>query len=544
MKKLCLLLLVGLLACTPIPVPPPPPPPDTTAPAAPTGFKATADNGKVKLEWTANTEPDLDQYTLRWGSSATAQNATETILKTAIQFEKTGLTNGTKYYFKLEATDATGNTSSSSNLLAATPIAPDTTAPTLVSSQPILNASAVALNTQVQLTFSKAMNISTVSASSSGLTLGAATWNTGNTVISFVTPALEFDTTYTVALAGKDVAGNNLGGATTLQFSSISAPPSIISSLPSNNSTGVALNSKITLRFSRSMNKTSVETAFSSVPSIACAWLWTDSDQTATCTPSTEFPFLTQYDFALALTAQSAAGIALETPFTSRFTTIQDLVKPALIGFTPTDAQTNVLFSAPITLNFSKAMNRTSVESAFVSQPSIACTWTWVSDSSANCQPNIRLDQRTLYTITLASSATDLVGNTLQTAYGFTFTSGNAPPRVTGFSPSGFGFSSVTAPIVITFSEDMNKTLTETALQVRNNNVLKAGTITWNPECVLFSGQYLNCKQMTYTPSTAYLAGSSITWSVSTSAADYGSGTSLENAVTGGFSTRPVFGNP
>ncbi len=538
MKKLCLLLLVGLLACTPTPTP------DTTAPATPTAFKATASNSKVKLEWTANTEADLANYTLRWGSSATMQNATETILKSATQFEKTGLTNGTSYFFRLEATDTTGNTSSSTAVVSAMPIAPDTTAPTLVSSTPALNATAVALNTQVQLTFSESMNISTVTASSSNLTLGAATWSAGNTVVNFITPALEFDTTYTVALAGKDVAGNNLGGATSLQFSSISAAPTLISSTPANNAVDVALNSKITLRFSRSMNKTSVETAFSSVPAITCTWLWLDNDQTATCTPSTEFGFVTQYDYALALTAQSLSGIALATPFTSRFTTIQDLVKPALIGFTPTDAQSNVLFSAPITLNFSKAMNQTSVQSAFASQPSIACTWTWMTALSASCQPVNRLSQQTPYTITLANSATDLVGNTLQAAYGFGFTAGNAPPRVIGFSPSGFGFSSVTAPIVITFSEDMNKNLTQAALQVRNNNVLKAGTITWNPECVLFSGQFLNCKQMTYTPSTAYLAGSSVTWSISTSAADYGSGSPLENIVNGSFETRPVLGNP
>ncbi len=538
MKKLCLLLLVGLLACTPTPTP------DTTAPATPTAFKATASNSKVKLEWIANTEADLANYTLRWGSSATVQNATETILKNATQFEKTGLTNGTSYFFRLEATDTTGNTSSSTAVVSATPIAPDTTAPTLVSSTPALNATAVALNTQVQLTFSESMNISTVTASSSGLTLGAATWSADNTIVNFVTPALLFDTTYTITLVGKDLAGNDLTGVTTLQFSSLSAAPTVLSSSPTNNAVDVALNSKITLQFSRSMNKATVESAFSSVPVIACTWAWLDSNQTATCTPSSEFPFLTQYDITLASSAQSLSGIALATPFISRFTTVKDLVKPALLSFTPTDAQSNVLFSAPITLNFSKAMNQTSVQSAFASQPSIACTWTWITALSASCQPVNRLSQQSPYTITLANSATDLVGNTLQAAYGFGFTAGNAPPRVIGFSPSGFGFSSVTAPIVITFSEDMNKNLTQAALQVRNNNVLKAGTITWNAECVLFSGEYVNCKQMTYTPSTAYLAGSNITWSVSTSAADYGSGTSLENAVNGSFDTRPVLGNP
>jgi chitodextrinase len=141
MKKIliytCLLAL--LTAC------PPALTPDTIAPNTPSGFKATAGNAKIKLEWNAGSEPDLEKYTLRWGSSAAQQNATQIISKTSTQFEQTGLTNNTTYYFKLEATDSAGNTSSSTAVVSATPIAPDTTAPTLVSSIPIANASNVAL---------------------------------------------------------------------------------------------------------------------------------------------------------------------------------------------------------------------------------------------------------------------------------------------------------------------------------------------------------------------------------------------------------------
>jgi Bacterial Ig-like domain/Fibronectin type III domain len=549
MKRLLtsILLLVTLLACDPTPVPEPPPPSDTTAPAAPLGFKATADNGKVKLEWTANTESDLEKYTLSWGSNATQQNAKETIAKTATQFEKTGLANGTKYYFKLAASDATGNTSSTTNLLSATPTAPDTTAPTLISSVPSLNASVVPLNTQVQLTFSKAMNISTVTTSSSNLTLGAATWNAGNTAVSFVTPSLQNDTTYTILIAGKDVAGNDLGGATTLQFSSVSAPPTVLSTSPTNNAVDIALNSKITLRFSRSMNKTSVETAFSSVPSIACTWTWLDNDQTATCTPGTEFPFATQYDFTLASSAQSAAGVAMVNPLTSRFTTVQDTTKPALTSYTPASPATYATrFDASIVLNFSKPMNQQSVQNAFQSQPNIVCVWTWTTPSSASCQPVTRLDARTTYIITLAINATDLIGNSLQAAYGFTFSVGAAPPKVIAFTPlPRFAFSTfaIGTPISITFSLEMNKPLTEAALQVRVGGAIKTGTITWNSGCAFQPPTtWVNCTQMTFTPTTAYGYSQTVTWKLSTTATENGNVLSIENEVTGSFQTEANIG--
>jgi Bacterial Ig-like domain/Fibronectin type III domain len=538
MKKLLIgFLLATLLACNPTP---PPPPADTTPPATPNGFKVTASNAAVKLVWTANTESDLEQYTLRWGSSAAQQNASETIAKTQTSFDLTGLTNGTQYYFKLEASDKTGNTSSSTNLLSATPIAPDTTAPTLTSSVPALNASAVPLNTQVQLTFSKVMNISTVTASSNNLTLGTSTWSAGNTVVSFVTPALQNQTTYTILIAGKDLAGNNLGGATTLQFSSLPAAPTVTSNLPTNNATDVPINSQISLHFSKPMNKTSLETAFSSLPSIACTWVWTDSDQTATCTPSANLAFLTKYDLSVSSSAQSAAGVGLSSAFTGQFTTVQDTVKPALVDFTPLDAATSVLYKTAIVLNFSEAMNQTSVQNEFQSQPAITCNWTWTTPSSASCQPAQRLNEFTQYQITLGISATDLAGNPMQAAYGFNFTVGKAPPKIISVTPANSATNLPTnTPIVVTFNGVIVKETAEAALQVKVGTTVKTGGFTWNPECLSVGGLlYVGCKQMTFTPSSPYPVNSVVVWSVGTGVTDF-TNLTMENEVTGSFRTTP-----
>jgi hypothetical protein len=522
MKILICILMAVLVACGSVPTP------DTTAPNTPQGFKVTAGNSKVKLEWTATTESDLEHYVLRWGSSAAEQNAREVIPKNQTSFELLGLSNGTAYYFKLEARDTTGNTSSGTNVLSATPFAPDITMPRIISSIPEFNASGVALDTQVQLTFSRTMSISSLTTSSGNLVLGAPTWSVGNTVVSFVTPALQNDMTYTVQISAKDTAGNNLAGATTLQFSSIGAAPIVTSSTPANNATNVVSNSKIVFRFSKPMIKIGVETAFSSTPAIECNWLWTDNDKTATCTPDSNLQVQTQYNIGLSTLAKSKTGVPLENPFALSFTTAQDKVKPALVSFTPTDNQTNVPSNTAIVLNFSKPMNRTSVQSAFQSQPSIVCNWTWTTDSSASCQPTNNLEGSSLYIITLASTASDLVGNNLQTAYGFGFATVNTPPIISQVSPEADTELDSFTKIQLTFNEPMDKVATQNAFEVFWVDIffdkhIVPGNLSWS-----FDGT-----EIIFTPSSGY-AGQFIFWKLSTGARDV-SGLFIANENSGRF---------
>jgi hypothetical protein len=521
MKILIYFLIALFVACNPAPTP------DTTPPT-PQGFKVTAGNSKVKLEWTANTEADLEHYVLRWGSSTAQQNATEIIPKTQNSFELLGLSNGTAYYFKLEAADQAGNASNSTNVLSATPFAPDTTMPRIISSVPEFNASGVALDTQVQLTFSKAINIASLTTSSNDLTLGAATWSAGNTVVSFVTPPLQNDKTYTILMTGKDTTGNNLAGATTLQFSSIVTAPTVTGSTPANNATDVPINSKIVFRFSKSMVKIGVETAFSSSPAIECNWFWTDNDKTVTCTPDRNLLVGTQYNIGISTLAKSKTGEALENPFASSFTTVQDKVKPALSSFTPTDNQTDVPINTAIVLNFNKAMNRATVETAFQSQPNMACNWTWTTDSSVSCQPTNNLEGSSKYIITLASTASDLIGNNLQTAYGFGFATVNTPPIISQVSPEENTEIDPFTRIQLIFNEPMDKVTTQNAFEVFWIDIfldkhIVPGSISWS-----FDGT-----EMIFTPSSGY-AGQFIFWKLSTAAKD-ASGLFTANELSGRF---------
>src|SRR5919197_853302 len=85
---------------------------DTTPPAAPANVSATAGDTQVKLAWSANTEPDLAGYNVYLSMSLPVPLSSPVNGSTKLTtpaFLDTGLTNGTTYYYVVEAVDTSGN---------------------------------------------------------------------------------------------------------------------------------------------------------------------------------------------------------------------------------------------------------------------------------------------------------------------------------------------------------------------------------------------------------------------------------------------------
>jgi hypothetical protein len=92
-----------------------------SAPAAPTGLSATASNAQVKLSWTASS--DATSYNVYRGTAAGAEVSTPVATGvTTTTYTNTGLTNGTTYFYKVAAVNASG-TSAMSNEASAKPAA-------------------------------------------------------------------------------------------------------------------------------------------------------------------------------------------------------------------------------------------------------------------------------------------------------------------------------------------------------------------------------------------------------------------------------------
>ncbi len=93
-------------------------------PAAPTNLVATAGNALVNLSWTANTEPDLAGYRILRSNTSGGPFNEIAGPQTQTTYTNNGLTNGTAYYYVVQAQDDAGSLSANSNQVTATPSAP------------------------------------------------------------------------------------------------------------------------------------------------------------------------------------------------------------------------------------------------------------------------------------------------------------------------------------------------------------------------------------------------------------------------------------
>jgi|GEM_PF-1603591 len=89
-----------------------------TAPAAPTGLSATGGNGSVSLTWNAST--GATSYSVYRGTAAGAEGGTAIGTSSSNSFTDSTVTNGTKYYYTVTASNTAG-VSPSSNETSATP---------------------------------------------------------------------------------------------------------------------------------------------------------------------------------------------------------------------------------------------------------------------------------------------------------------------------------------------------------------------------------------------------------------------------------------
>jgi surface protein len=459
--------------------------------------------------------------------------------------------SGTEYYVVIDSDafkDLTGNYYagiSSTTALSFTTL--DSTNPSLSSSSPAHLDTDVAVDTNIVLNFSEAVDVEsgniTIKKTSDDSTVetidvtSTQVTGSGSTQITInPSSALDDSTEFYLiidATAFDDAAGNSYAGIdntnSMLSFTSIdNTNPTLSSSVPVDNATGVSAAANITLTFSEAVDvesgnitikKTSDDSTLETIDVTENKVTGTGTNQ-ITINPSNTFSSSTEYYVLIDATAfddaagNSYAGISSTTALSF---TSQDTGNPYLTSTTPAHQATGIAVNTNIVLNFSenvdvesgnitikKTSDDTSVETIDVTGNTV----TGSGSTQITINPSSNLDEITSYYLIIDATAfDDASGNSFggissKTTYNFT-TVDNTNPTLSSSAPAdnatGVGRK---ADIFLTFSEAVdvesgNITIKKTSdddtfetIDVTGNKVTGSGStiIKINPSNTFASG--------------------------------------------------------
>ena len=332
----------------------------------------------------------------------------------------------------------------------------------------------------------------------------------------------------------------------------------------------IASGLKLRLTFSESMDQTETAAAFSVEPKVEGDLSWVTPTELL-FTPREDLVFGQQYKLTLSAGARDLGGNTMVEPFIRYFTTGDgnpaDSVPPRVASiFTDLDGSCDGSYDdvnlyannfqnlictdnagsgsgARIAVNFTEASNcmDTSLTSqAFSINPGASGYITWPTTNTMLFTATRALDPGEQYTLNLTTAATDCAGNNLQDGVVLYFTTGTTGgyPAVSKIeverdgTPCGVptdilsvtvqdGCTNGNSPVVVSFTEAMNRVATEGAFSV---SPAIAGNFQWA------AGDTV----MTFTPDEAFTYGSRYTVELSTNVRD-AQGHALAELVRGSF---------
>ena len=210
--------------------------------------------------------------------------------------------------------------------------------PTVTNQSPAGGATGVTATTTVSATFSRAMDPTTISASSFTLTpsggsaVAATVAYDSSSNTSTLTPSapLAYSTQYTARLAGTVAAadGTTLAAPVAWTFTTSAPPPplSVTSTSPASGANSVARSTTIIATFSRAVDASTLTTSsFTVAPNggtpVAATVTYSSASNTATLTPSTNLAGGTTFTARIDGTVKAADGSAISAPVSWSFTT-------------------------------------------------------------------------------------------------------------------------------------------------------------------------------------------------------------------------------
>ncbi len=252
---------------------------------------------------------------------------------------------------------------------------------------------------------------------------------------------------FSLFMAASFIVGCGGSESTPAAPAAAAVAPTVISTTPDVNVTGIATNRKIVANFSTAMNVATINTTtftLTDANNSSVAGTVSYSGTTAVLTPNLNLAVNTQYTATITTGAKNTAGTALSANYVWSFTTgaTADTTKPDVNSTNPTAGSTNIPINRTVTSTFSESMDPASISTTTFSvadaNGSIAGTVSYVG-TTATFTPTSNLALTTLYTATITTGVQDLAGNAMLANKVWTFTTAGA--AAAGPNPVALGLA-------------------------------------------------------------------------------------------------------
>ena len=374
------------------------------------------------------------------------------------------------------------------------------TVPTVISTSPLNNATSVPVSAIINATFSQGMNASSINSSTflvkngNSPVFGSVVYYSGNkTAVFRPTSPLSYGTLYNVTITTgvKDLNGTRLASNYTWKFTTVTvSPPVVVSTIPTNSATGIAISSSIKATFNKDMNPSTITTStflvkYGTTP-VSGKVTYYPGNHTAVFKPSASFSYGTKYTATITTGAKDTAGNPLSSNYNWQFTTIS-ISPPVVVSTVPLNGATGITITSPIKVTFSKDMNPSTITtSTFLVKYGTTLVpgkVTYYSNNhTAVFKPSASLKNGASYAVTITTGVKDTTGRSLASNYNWKFTTIKNPGVVSTSPVNGATLISTSSVIKATFSQDMNpSTITASTFLVKYGTTPVSGKVTYYP---------------------------------------------------------------
>lgn len=324
--------------------------------------------------------------------------------------------------------------------------------PLVASTNPANLATGVPLNQVITITFNEAMDPASIAPTAFSLTgpvgsgriaggsksaaeiSGSLTYDAATYTMSFTpSPKLNSNSTYTgtVATSVKDLTGNSLQVSYVWTFSTgTTVLPSVVSTDPVNNATGVFLNKVVTATFNAPMDPLTLTASTFTLKQGTTSVVGTVSyvGTKASFTLSANLAANTLYTATITAGAKNVGGIALPNTYVWSFTT-GAISAPKVNSTNPVNLATGVALNNTVTATFSEAMDPLTITASsftvMIGTNPVSGVVAY-SGTTATFTPTSNFLSGTNYTATMTTGAKNVAGVPLANEVEWNFST-NAP---------------------------------------------------------------------------------------------------------------------